>query len=553
MNKKIFQTVFLSIILTLVLVLSAAIMVFHTEYEDRIEDDLYAEIRLLSAVADSGIENIGEGLVPGHRITLISPDGEVLYESAADAEEMENHLERPEVQEALQYGYGEDTRESDTLLRNYHYAATVLADRTVLRIAVPADTLFSFILDMLFPMALILLVLLLFSAWYSFKAARRITDPINSIDLEHPEESEDYEELSPLLYRIAKQQATIRSQVESAERTRKEFGVITGNMSEGLAVIDSDARILSINRSFYELFDAGKAKEGDSILSVDRSEPFSCVIFSALEGKRSETVISRPGRTLQVISSPVTGDVADTRGAVVIVIDITEKAERESLRREFTANVSHELRTPLTSISGFAELLMNGSVPENDVKSFAKDIYDEVQRLIALVHDIIRLSKLDEGGESEEKESVDLSQIAEDVVSRLGNKAQNASVSLSLMNDGDASMRGSRSLLEEMVYNLVDNAIKYNRENGSVSVIVKGKGDEVNLIVSDTGIGIPDEDKDRVFERFYRVDKSRSRNSGGTGLGLSIVRHAALYHNGTISLKSKVGEGTTISVSFPRV
>ncbi len=550
MNKKIFQTVFFSVLLTLLLVLAVSLSVLYASYENRIEDDLSAEIRFLAAAAEDGMANVTAVSVPGHRVTVIAQDGAVLYESEGNAEDMENHLERPEVQEAIRYGFGEDRRESGTLLQELHYAAVRLSDGSILRIAVPAETMLSFAVSMLFPMLVLLIVLLVFFAWFSMKAAKRITDPINRIDLEHPDSLDGYEELSPLLFRISKQQATIRDQIENAERTQKEFSIITDNMSEGLAVVDSEARILSINRSFYELFDAPRAGEGDSLLSVNRSDAFSDAVFSALSGKRTEAVIERPGATLQVIASPVSGR-DGTRGAVVIVIDITEKAERESLRREFSANVSHELRTPLTSISGFAELLMNGSVPEDEVKGFAKDIYDEVQRLIALVHDIIRLSKLDEGGTEEERTEVDLKAVAEDVIARMRTKAANAGVSISFASSGKTVMRGSEPLLDEMVFNLVDNAIKYNRHNGMVSVSVAGTPERIALTVQDTGIGIPDKDKDRVFERFYRVDKSRSRTSGGTGLGLSIVRHAVSFHGGSISLRSKLGEGTEITVEFP--
>ena len=551
MNKKIFQTVFFSIMLTLVLVLAASLNVLYTAYEDRIENDLSAELRFLAAAADEGMANVTAVSIPGHRVTVIGSDGRVVYDSEGDADEMENHLERPEVQDALSYGFGEDTRESDTLMENFHYAAARLEDGNILRIAVPAETKLAFIVSMLLPLLSILIVLIIFFAWFSMSSARRITEPINSIDLEHPDRLDGYEELSPLLFRISKQQSMIHEQIESAERKQREFSIITDNMSEGLAVVDSEARILSINRSFYELFDAPSANEGDSLLAVNRSDSFSDALFAALGGKRTETVIERPGTTLQVIASPVF-EKGSTRGAVVIVIDITEKAERESLRREFSANVSHELRTPLTSISGFAELLMNGNVPECDVKTFAKDIYDEVQRLIALVHDIIRLSKLDEGGSEEEREEVDLSEIVEDVLEREKTKARNAGVTLSFSSSGaPVKMLGSASLLDEMAYNLVDNAIKYNKENGSVDVSVVSSPEKVSLIVRDTGIGIPEKDKDRVFERFYRVDKSRSRTSGGTGLGLSIVRHAVLFHGGSISLRSKLGEGTEITVDFP--
>ena len=551
MNKKIFQTVFFSILLTLVLVVAVSLSVLYTAYEDRIENDLSAELRFLAAAANAQMANVTAVSVPGHRVTIISSDGTVVYESEGNADQMENHLERPEIQAALTYGFGEDTRKSHTLMENLHYAAVRLDDGNVLRVSIPAETMFSFIISMLFPMVILLVILVIFFAWFSMKAAHRITSPINSIDLEHPENLEGYEELSPLLFRISKQQATIREQIESAERTQREFSIITDNMSEGLAIVDSEARILSINRSFYELFDASSVNEGDSLLAVNRSDAFSDALFASLAGKRTETVIERPGATLQVIASPVL-EKGSTRGAVIIVIDITEKAERETLRREFSANVSHELRTPLTSISGFAELLMNGNVPESDVRTFAKDIYDEVQRLIALVHDIIRLSKLDEGGTEEEKEKVDLSDIAKDVLDRSRTKAKNAGVTLSFSSSGQStSITGSAPLLEEMAYNLVDNAIKYNRTGGSVSVSVIGSAEKVSLVVKDTGIGIPDKDKDRVFERFYRVDKSRSRTSGGTGLGLSIVRHAVLFHGGTISLRSKLGEGTEITVDFP--
>ena len=551
MNKKIFKTVFLSILLTLVLVLGVSISVFYTTYENRIESDLSAELRFLVAVADEGSDGITDVSIPGHRVTIIAEDGSVLYESETDPYDMENHLERPEVQEALIYGFGEDTRQSHTLLENLHYAASRLSDGRILRLAVPADTLLSFIAEMLLPMIVILILLLIFFAWFSMRAAKRITDPINSIDLEHPESTEEYEELSPLLYRISKQQATIKEQIESAERRSREFSIITDNMAEGLAVIDKEMRILSVNRAASRLFDAEEANQGDSVLSINRSDLFTSVVTDALSGKRAETIIDNKTRTLQVIGSPVFEHSVVT-GAVIIIMDITEKSERERLRREFTANVSHELKTPLTSISGFAELLKNGGVSEENVKDFGKEIYDESQRLIALVHDIIRLSKLDEGdGGDETMERISVSEIAEDVVSRLRKRAESFSVQLEFKAEDPGFINGSDLLLDEMIANLTDNAIKYNRKGGKASIVVRREGEEVVLTVSDTGIGIPDEDKDRVFERFYRVDKSRSRASGGTGLGLSIVRHSAMMLHGSIALKSKLGEGTEITVRFP--
>ncbi|MBO8436377.1 MAG: histidine kinase [Spirochaetes bacterium] len=549
MNKRIFQTVFLSILLTFFLVLGVSTFVFYTEYEERIESDLLSELRFLEAAAGNGVSDISDISVPGHRVTLIAPDGNILFESETDPSGMENHLQRPEVQEALMYGLGEDTRESGTLLENYHYAAVMLDDGNILRLAVPAGTILSFVVEMLLPMSVIIIILLFFFAWYSMKAAKRITDPINNIDLEHPEESEEYEELSPLLYRIAKQQATIREQIESAERRSREFAVITDNMAEGLAVIDKEMRLLSVNRAAFMLFDAEEVKAGDSVLAINRSDAFSAAISEALSGKRSEALIDNKTKMLQVIASPVF-EYAAVTGAVIIIMDITEKSEREKLRREFTANVSHELKTPLTSISGFAELLRNGGIPEETVKDFGKEIYDESQRLIALVHDIIRLSKLDEGGEHEE-ERVSISEIASDVISRLRKRAETMSVKLELKTEDPGFINGSGLLVDELLTNLVDNAIKYNKKGGTASVFVSRDDSEIVLSVRDNGIGIPDEDKDRVFERFYRVDKSRSRASGGTGLGLSIVRHSVITLNGTIALQSKLGEGTEIIVRFP--
>ncbi len=549
MNKKIFQTVFLSILLTLVLTLAVSISVFYTTYENRIEEDLSAELGFLASAAESGMD-ISLVSVPGHRVTIIGADGTVLFESETDAEMMENHLERPEVQAALLYGFGEDTRESHTLLEAMHYAAVKLSDGRILRLSVPADNLISFIIEMLLPMALILILLLVFFAWFSMRAARRITDPINSIDLENPEKSEEYEELSPLLYRIAKQQTTIKEQLESAERRSHEFSIITDNMAEGLAVIDPEMRLLSVNRAAYRLFDSEAVHQGDSVLAINRSDLFSSVVADSLSGKRAETIIDNKTKTLQIIASPVFENNAVT-GAVIIIMDITEKSERERLRREFTANVSHELKTPLTSISGFAELLKNGGVPEETVKDFGKEIYDESQRLIALVHDIIRLSKLDEGDGEETMQRISVAEIASSVVSRLSKRAESFGVSLTIRKDDDGYISGSDVLLDELISNLVDNAIKYNKRGGKADVSVSRSGEEVILTVKDTGIGIPDEDKDRVFERFYRVDKSRSRASGGTGLGLSIVRHSAMSLHASISMKSKLGEGTEITVRFP--
>lgn len=550
MNKKIFQTVFLSIIITMVLVLAVSITVFHATYEERIVRDLDAAASFLRESVEKDGASLDSLTLPGYRITLISPEGEVLFDSDAESAEMENHLSRPEVDAAMRHGSGNDKRESSTLMENLYYSALRLNDGRILRLSVPAGTALSFIVSLLLPMVFIIILMIAISIWFSYKAARRITDPINSIDLEHPEDAEGYEELSPLLYRISRQQEQIKMQLDEAERRSREFKVITDNMSEGLAVIDSEMRLLSVNRAAYRLFDSVHVDEGDSVLAISRHEGFSAVISSALKGERAESVIETGTRVLQVIASPVS--VEASSGAVIIIIDITEKAERERLRREFTANVSHELRTPLTSISGFAEFLKNGGIDESTVKDFGLEIYNEAQHLIALVHDIIRLSRLDEGENGEDAVVVDLSDIAEESIQRLKRRAESRGISLSSDVEKGAYVKGSESLLDEMITNLVDNAIKYTDRGGWAKVSVKNDVNSVVLTVSDNGIGIPEEDKEHVFERFYRVDKSRSRASGGTGLGLSIVRHAAIYHNARIELDSRIGKGTRISVIFPK-
>lgn len=550
MNKKIFQTVFLSIIITMVLVLAVSITVFHATYEERIVRDLDAAASFLRESVEKDGSSLDSLTLPGYRITLISPEGEVLFDSDAESAEMENHLSRPEVEAARRHGSGNDKRESSTLMENLYYSALRLNDGRILRLSVPAGTALSFIVSLLLPMVFIIILMIAISIWFSYKAARRITDPINSIDLEHPEEAEGYEELSPLLYRISRQQEQIKMQLDEAERRSREFKVITDNMSEGLAVIDSEMRLLSVNRAAYRLFDSVHVNEGDSVLAISRHEGFSAVISSALKGERAESVIETGTRVLQVIASPVS--VEASSGAVIIIIDITEKAERERLRREFTANVSHELRTPLTSISGFAEILKNGGIDENTVKDFGLEIYNEAQHLIALVHDIIRLSRLDEGENGEDAVVVDLADIAEESMQRLKRRAESRGISLSSDVEKGAYVKGSESLLDEMITNLIDNAIKYTDKGGWAKVSVKNDENSVVLTVSDNGIGIPEEDKEHVFERFYRVDKSRSRVSGGTGLGLSIVRHAAIYHNARIELDSRIGKGTRISVIFPK-
>ncbi len=553
MNKKIFHALFLTALVTMVAAAAISATVFYFSYSERVMDDLAAELSYLKIAYDDDPESIAHATMSfGRRLTVISSDGSVAYDSVASEDAMENHLDRPEVKEAITAGFGTDRRESGTLLTAYYYAAERMADGTILRLSVSGDNIFSFVMGMMLPMALLLLVLLVILSLIAVRIAKGITEPINSIDLSNPEAENSYEELSPLLFRIAKQQALIKQQVEAAERKSHEFAIIIDNMSEGLAVIDMNARILSVNRAAWMLFDAAEVKIGDSILAINREEIFSSIVDDALSGKRSEAIEETRTRVLQLIASPVFED-DKVSGAVVIMIDITEKSEREKLRREFTANVSHELKTPLQSISGYAELLKNGGLSPETAADFGNEIYSESQRLIALVHDIIRLSKLDENDAEEINESVSLADIAEDVADRLAKKAKAMNVKIQVIRDDDGVINGAEALLDEMIFNLLDNAVIYNRKGGTAIVRISRDGNDTVLSVKDTGIGIPDSDQNRVFERFYRVDKSRSKATGGTGLGLSIVRHAALYHHATISLDSKLGIGTEITIRFPEM
>lgn len=553
MNKKIFHALFLTALVTMVAAAAISATVFYFSYSERVMDDLAAELSYLKIAYDDDPESMAHATMSfGRRLTVISSDGSVAYDSVASEDAMENHLDRPEVKEAIAAGFGTDRRESGTLLTAYYYAAERMADGTILRLSVSGDNIFSFVMGMMLPMALLLLVLLVILSLIAVRIAKGITEPINSIDLSNPEAENSYEELSPLLFRIAKQQALIKQQVEAAERKSHEFAIIIDNMSEGLAVIDTNARILSVNRAAWMLFDAAEVKIGDSILAINREEIFSSIVDDALSGKRSEAIEETRTRVLQLIASPVFED-DKVSGAVVIMIDITEKSEREKLRREFTANVSHELKTPLQSISGYAELLKNGGLSPETAADFGNEIYSESQRLIALVHDIIRLSKLDENDAEEINESVSLADIAEDVADRLAKKAKAMDVKIQVIRDDDGVINGAEALLDEMIFNLLDNAVIYNRKGGTAIVRISRDGNDTVLSVKDTGIGIPDSDQDRVFERFYRVDKSRSKATGGTGLGLSIVRHAALYHHATISLDSKLGIGTEITIRFPEM
>lgn len=476
------------------------------------------------------------------RITLISPDGTVLYDSVARADAMENHLSREEVAQALREGTGKSSHYSSTVLKKNLYYALRLEDGNILRLSREQSSLGAMLLNMAWPIAATVAGLLLLAAGLSVRLARQITQPINAISPDDPQDV--YPELQPLTQRLRQQRETIRNQMDELSRRMREFSAMTENMSEGFLLIDLRGHVLTENHSASMLLPT----DADNIAKCSQRELCQAA-QQALTGQRCERLLQQGERTLSVIASPVL-ESGQVTGAVVLTLDVTEREQREKLRREFSANVSHELKTPLTSISGFAELMSQGLVPPDKVREFSLDIQKECTRLTNLVEDIIDLSRLEEGGGDMTWEDIDLYTLCDDVLQSLEPVAKRQTVTLRLAGES-LQVRGVYQVLREMIYNLCDNAIKYNRSGGSVTVAVARSAGRASVTVADTGIGIPYEDQSRVFERFYRVDKSHSRAIGGTGLGLSIVKHAAALHGAEIKLQSQPEDGTVITVLFP--
>lgn len=476
------------------------------------------------------------------RINLISPDGTVLYDSVARADAMENHLSREEVAQALREGTGKSSHYSSTVLKKNLYYALRLDDGNILRLSREQSSLGAMLLNMAWPIAATVAGLLLLAAGLSVRLARQITQPINAISPDDPQNV--YPELQPLTQRLRQQRETIRNQMDELSRRMREFSAMTENMSEGFLLIDLRGHVLTENHSASMLLPT----DADNIAKCSQRELCQAA-QQALTGQRCERLLQQGERTLSVIASPVL-ESGQVTGAVVLTLDVTEREQREKLRREFSANVSHELKTPLTSISGFAELMSQGLVPPDKVREFSLDIQKECTRLTNLVEDIIDLSRLEEGGGDMIWEDTDLYTLCDDVLQSLEPVAKRQAVTLRLAGES-LQVRGVYQVLREMIYNLCDNAIKYNRSGGSVTVTVARSAGRAFVTVADTGIGIPYEDQSRVFERFYRVDKSHSRAIGGTGLGLSIVKHAAALHGAEIKLQSQPEDGTVITVLFP--
>ena len=558
MTKKIFRSILLAAVSVLLASLVIIMGCLYDYYKNVQEKQLRDELRLASYGTEvDGLDYLERLASPyrfpstaDFRLTWIAPGGEVLFDTHVPASEMENHADRAEVREALAKGESGGVRYSETLTERTLYCAQRLADGTVLRISISQLTVFALAMGMLQPILLTAIIAVILSALLAHRMAKSVVAPLNCLDLDRPLENNAYEELSPLLGRIHQQHRQIEAQLRELRRKTEEFEQITENMSEGLVLLDGKGVVLSINPAARTIFHADSACVGQEFLVIDRDHEINLAIQTALEGGHSEIRAVRNDREVQFDISRITADGA-VAGTVLLAFDVTEQAAAERSRREFTANVSHELKTPLQSIMGSAELLENGLVKQEDVPQFVGVIRTEAARLVTLVEDIIHLSQLDEGI-APAKEQVNLLELARSAASTLWERAEERHIDLSVSGE-NLMVDGVRSFLYEMLYNLIDNAIKYNIDGGRVELSVSAGDTGITVSVKDTGIGIPPEYQARVFERFFRVDKSRSKASGGTGLGLSIVKHIAQYHHADLSLHSRIGEGTNISIVFPNI
>ncbi len=587
MVKRIFKNTFGLSIIILLISYGIIVGILYDYFGDQIEREMKAEAAYIAC----GMEVVGREYLEGfrmngyvnvngveshkNRITWISEEGEVLYDSNVNEHTMEDHSNRQEVLEAKEHGEGCEIRYSDTLQEQTVYYAVKMKDGSILRLSSAYNTVFSFLISMLQPTIILVVVIVVLSYLLSKRMARKIVEPINNLDLINGEMEEEYEELVPLLKRVRKQNVLIERQMDDLQTQQTNFQALTEHMREGFLVLDRKENILSYNVAAVELLGASKEMDytGENIISFDRDRELREAVKEAVLGKRSQRMLENGERIYRIVANPiVTEDVVrdetairyapnseqvpeeQVEGVIVIILDETEKENRDQLRREFTSNVSHELKTPLTSISGIAEIIMNGIVKPEDVTGFAKNIYEEAGRLIGLVNDIIFLSKLDEETASYVVEDMNLLAMARRVKERLQIPCREKNVSIHIIGE-DVIMKGIPSMLEEVLYNLCDNGIKYNKQDGRVTVNIRAFEDmgvqKVSITVEDTGIGIPLEDQERVFERFYRVDKSHSRAIGGTGLGLSIVKHVVMFHHGDIQMESTLNVGTTIKVMLP--
>lgn len=552
MKKRIFFTVFGTALVTVLVSLVLLVGFTYRYINEDTKGQLLAQLDyLVQGVENDGLNYLEQLENNSYRITWIAADGAVLFDNRNDIKNMENHADREEFIEAKEKGISEVERESTTMTSRLIYAAEELSNGTVLRVAVNNISLGGVLWMLAGPAVILILCILLMATFVARRLSRRIVDPLNDLDLDHPLANDTYEELLPLLQRIEQQHKEIADQAVLLDQQRNEFQTVIDYMREGLVVLNQEGRILLINCSGRRLLRAMDQEEdaGDDEMIVSRDSMVAGLLEKAYDGKTSSASVIINDRTYEIHASPIESEEC-VHGVVLFFVDVTEKVEAEQLRREFSANVSHELKTPLHSISGCAELLLSGMVKEEDEPRFLKQIYDEAQHMVSLIENIIKISRLDEEADALPVDKVDLYEVAQSVVKQLKPRAETRGILMDLSGT-HVVIKGAKTLLYEMIYNLCDNAIKYNVENGTISINVKKTKDAAVVKVKDTGCGISEDQQDRIFERFYRVDKSHSRASGGTGLGLSIVKHAAIWHNATIKVKSKLGKGTTFIVRFP--
>lgn len=549
MKSKIFKSISLFVVISLLVSYLLISVVIYRQFYDDMKSEVKKETTYLKKTLDViGQNEVDQLQVDNNRVTIINPDGTVVYDSSKDVSTMENHKSRPEIQDAIVNGHGEITRYSDTLGKQTYYYAIRLDNGNILRVANTTDSVFTTLRNCLPLMVVIGIIVLLITMLVAKVQTKKIITPINNLDLDNPLENDVYEELTPLLHRIDEQNEQIKKQISKLHERQEEFFTITSNMKESLIIINPKALILSINKAAETLFLVeGKDCVSKHILTLSRNKELHRVVESALGGNSADGVLDLNNRYLRILASPViVNDII--KGAVLIIIDITDKQNAENMRKEFSANVSHELKTPLMSISGYAEIMKNGLVKSEDIEKFSERIYKEARRLSTLVEDIIKLSILDETN-AIELEKVDLFDMTNEIILRLEPQTKMKAITVKLSGES-VIIDGVSHIIDELIFNLVDNAIKYSNVNGNILINIFKKNGKKCLSVKDYGIGIPKDDVDRIFERFYRVDKSHSRETGGTGLGLSIVKHAAIIHDARITVNSELGKGSEFIVEF---
>ena len=549
MTKRIFKSMLLVSMIVLFAGSGLIMGILYHYFGKQLAKELKTEAAYLAiAVEKEGMEAFDRLPPQTERVTYIDEDGTVLFDSVADEDDMDNHENRSEIQKALKTGSGTAVRKSDTLSEKTLYYAMKMADGKVLRVSSVQYNIPGLLGGMVQPILIILIFMVGLSALLAFRLSKKITEPINALDLEHPEDNQVYDELTPLLSKISRQQKSLHREIEDARKQQEEFSLITENMEEGFLVIDKHTEVLSYNSSALKLLGDPKWPGRQSILTLNRSEEFQSIVEQVLEGRHAVKMMEFQERSCQIAANPVWQD-NEVTGAVLTILDVTERMRGEQLRREFTANVSHELKTPLTSISGFAEIIKDGFVKPEDTKAFASRIFKEAQRLITLVNDVIKISQLDEGELVYQKEQVDLYQLSKEVFHRIEHSAKEKDVKLYLEGP-HVQVSTVRMILDEVLFNLCENGLKYNKQSGSLTVTLKEENNKVEISVEDTGIGIPEGEQSRVFERFYRVDKSHSKAIGGTGLGLSIVKHGCMYLGAKVDVESTPGVGSKFTITM---